>query len=141
MKLRVNRSDVWAATIDDKPGGLAEKLEALADAGADLGFILARRTPEVRGHGVMFVTPLKGGKQIKAADVAGFQKTKSLHLLRVDTGDEPGLGAKLARAVAKSGVNLRGMCAAVLGSKSVIYLAVDTEKQVAKVAGVLKKLR
>lgn len=141
MRLSVNRTDVWAATIDDKPGGLAEKLGALAEAGANLGFILARRTPEQRGQGVVFVSPLKGNKQIRAADVAGFQKTNSLHLLRVDTANTAGLGAKLTRAVAKGGVNLRGVCAAVLGRRTVIYLAVDTAKQAAKVTGVLRKLR
>jgi hypothetical protein len=141
MKLSVHRTDVWAATIDDKPGGLAEKLGALADAGANLGFILARRTPEQRGQGVVFVTPLKGAKQIKAADVAGFQKTESLHLLKVDASDKPGLAANLAKAAAQSGVNLRGVCGAVMGKRTVIYLAVDTAKQAVKVAGVLKKLR
>ena len=60
MKLKVNRSDVWAATIEDKPGGLANKLEALAKVGANLEFVLARRTPERGpGQGVVFLTPLK----------------------------------------------------------------------------------
>ena len=36
MKLKVSRTDVWAATIDDRPGGLADKLDALAAAGANL---------------------------------------------------------------------------------------------------------
>jgi hypothetical protein len=36
MELSVERVDVWAATIEDKPGGLAKVLSALRDAGADL---------------------------------------------------------------------------------------------------------
>jgi hypothetical protein len=35
MELHVERVDVWAATIDDKPGGLAQVLNALRDAGVD----------------------------------------------------------------------------------------------------------
>ena len=41
MKLDVSRVDVWAASIKDRPGGLAVKLDALAQAGADLEFAIA----------------------------------------------------------------------------------------------------
>ena len=33
MALNISRVDVWAASIDDKPGGLADKLAALSAAG------------------------------------------------------------------------------------------------------------
>ena len=71
MKMNVSRTDTWAATIEDRPGGLADKLGALAAAGANLEFIIARRAPEQRGSGVVFVTPLKGAKQVRAAQAAG----------------------------------------------------------------------
>ena len=45
MKLKITRAVVWAADIEDRPGGLAEKLGALAKAGTNLDFILARRHP------------------------------------------------------------------------------------------------
>src|ERR1035437_1920630 len=97
MKLNVSRTDTWATVIDDRPGGLADKLAALAAAGANLELIVARRAPEQRGSGVVFVTPLKGAKQIKAAEAAGFQKTPSLHSLRLQGGDRPGLDRKSTR--------------------------------------------
>ena len=140
MKLKVSRTDTWAATIDDRPGGLADKLAALAAAGANLEFIIARRAPEQRGSGVVFVTQLKGAKQIKAAEAAGFQKTASLHSLRVEGADKPGMGAKLTGALAEAGINLRGLSAAALGNRSVTHLALDTAEDAAKVAPVLKKL-
>jgi hypothetical protein len=140
MKLKISRTEVWAATIDDRPGGLADKLAALAAAGASLGFIIARRMPEQRGSGVMFVTPLKGAKQIKAAEGAGFQNTESLHSVRVEGADKPGTGAKMTRALAEGGVNLRGLSAAAIGKRSVTYLAVDTVEDAVKVAGILRRL-
>ena len=140
MKLDVSRTDTWASTIDDRPGGLADKLDSLAAAGANLEFIIARRAPEKRGRGVVFVTPLKGSKQIKAAEAAGFQKTGSLHSLRVEGADKPGMGAKLTRALAKAGINLRGLSAAALGKRYVTHLALDTAQDAAKAAAVLKKL-
>ncbi len=140
MKLKVSRTDTWAATIEDRPGGLADKLAALAAAGANLEFIIARRAPEQRGSGVVFVTPLKGAKQIKAAQAAGFQKTETLHSLRVEGADKPGMGAKLTRALAEGGVNLRGLSGAALGKKYVTHLALDTAQDASKAAAVLKKL-
>jgi hypothetical protein len=140
MKLDVSRTDTWASNIDDRPGALADKLAALAAAGANLEFIIARRAPEQRGSGVVFVTPLKGAKQIKAAEAAGFQKTESLHSLRVEGADKPGMGAKLTKALAEAGINLLGLSAAALGKRYVAQLALDTAQDVAKAAAVLKKL-
>jgi len=140
MKLKVSRTDTWAAAIDDRPGGLGDKLAALAAAGVNLEFIIARRAPEQRGSGVVFVTPLKGAKQIKAADAAGFQKTGSLHTLRVQGADKPGMGAKLTQALAEAGLNLRGFSAAALGKQYVAHLALDTANAAAKATAVLKKL-
>ena len=45
----VERVDVWAATIEDSPGGLAQSLATLRDAGADLRFIIARRAEPGKG--------------------------------------------------------------------------------------------
>ena len=140
MKLKVDRTDTWAATVDDRPGGLADKLAALAAAGANLEFIIARRAPEQRGSGVVFLTPLKGAKQIKAAEAVGFQKTKSLHSLRIEGADKPGTGAKLTTALAEVGINLRGLSAAAVGKRYVAHLALDTAQDAAKVAALLKKL-
>src|SRR5437867_209322 len=110
MKLKVNRVKVWAASIEDRPGSLAQKLEALAQAKANLEFVIARRTPE-RGHGqgVVFVTPLKAVAQQRAAVAAGFIETSDLHSVRVEGADKPGLGAVMTRVLASAGINLRGL--------------------------------
>ncbi len=140
MKLSISRTDVWAATIDDRPGAVAEKLGALAAAGANLGFIIARRMPEQRGSGVLFVTPLKGAKQVKAAEGCGFQKTESLHSVRAEGLDKAGLGAKMTKALAAAGINLRGISAAAIGTRFVTYLALDTTADATKVLSTLRKL-
>ena len=140
MKLNVSRTDTWATVIDDRPGGLADKLAPLAAAGANLELILARRAPEQRGSGVVFVTPLKGAKQIKAAEAAGFQKTESLQSLRVEGPDRPAIGARITRALAEAGINLRGLSAAALGKRYVSHLVLDTAADAVKAAAVLRKL-
>ena len=46
----VSKVDVWVGTIRDRPGGVAEKLEALARAGANLEFVISRRAPDNRAE-------------------------------------------------------------------------------------------
>jgi hypothetical protein len=140
VALNVTRADVWVAGIEDRPGGLAGKLAALAEAGAQLQFVVARRASERPGTGVVFLTPLKGTAQIKAAKKAGFEKTKSLHSLKVEGPDKPGLGAKMTQALAQAGVNLRGLSAAAVGPRCVMFLALDSAADAAKAARLLKRL-
>lgn len=140
MALNVTRPDIWVASIEDRPGGLNEKLEALAGSGAELEFVLARRVPEKAGTGVVFLSPIKGARQAAAARKAGFRKSKSLAAVRVEGPDKPGLGAKITAALAKRQVNLRGMSAAVVGKRFALYLALDDAKAAAKAAGILRKI-
>lgn len=141
MKIKVSKTDVWVAAMDDRPGGLAELLEVLADAGANLEFIISRRAPEKPGKGVVFVTPIKGVRQVKAAQAAGFKKTGSLHSLRIEGEDQPGLGAKMTTLLARAGINLRGLSAAAFGRRFVCHLALDTAAAATKAVKALKSIK
>jgi hypothetical protein len=140
MALKTERVDTWAASIEDKPGGLAAKLKALADAGANLEFVIARRAPDKTGSGVVFVTPLKGAAQARAGREAGFAKTESLHTVRIEGPDKPGEGVRIAQALAEKGLNLRGLSAAAIGNRFVAHVAVDTSADAAKAIRVLRGL-
>ena len=140
MKLKVTTVDVWAASLEDRAGSLAEKLAALTTAGSNLELVIARRAPEQPGKGVVFVTPLNGAKQLKAAEAAGFLRTGSLHSVRIEGADKPGLGARVTRALAEAGISLRGLSAAAIGTKFVCYLALDTPEDAEKATNTLKKL-
>ena len=107
MDLLIEQVDVWAATIPDKPGGLADTLTILREAGADLQFIIARRAAEKPGTGVVFVTPLQGDREIGAAAEVGFNVTQKLHSVRVTGRDRPGIAAELAQKLSQAGINLR----------------------------------
>jgi hypothetical protein len=140
MALQVTRAEVWAAPIDDRVGGTAEKLEGLGKAGANFEFLLARRTPEDPGKGILFVGPIKGSKVIRAAREAGFAKSDELQSLRIEGPDKPGLIAKVTRALAGAGINLRGLSAAAMGRKFVAHLAVDSAEDLKKAMAALKKV-
>lgn len=140
MDLLVEREDVWAASVDDKPGELAAKLSALTDAGADLDFIIARRAPEKPGTGVVFVTPLRGDREVRAAAAVGFAVTASLHSVCVEGPNEPGMAAKLAKTVGDAGINMRGFSAAAVGTQFVLHIGVDSLEDTDAVVKLLKSL-
>jgi hypothetical protein len=125
--LMVERVDVWAATIEDKPGGLAQMLAGLRDAGADLDFILARRSADKPGKGAVFVTPLRGDAEVRAAATLGFNVTGSVHSVRVEGENKPGIASELTAKLAAKRINLRGLSAAVTGSRFILYLGFDSE--------------
>jgi len=139
MDLFVERVDVWAATIQDKPGGLAEALAALRDVGADLQFVIARRAQDEPGQGVVFVTPLQGDREFAAAAQLGFNVTHTLHSVQVMGSDRPGIAAELTQKVADAGINLRGFSASVIGRQFVAYIAVDSLQDANRAIEVLKK--
>jgi len=140
MKLDVTQDETWVAGIEDRPGGLLEKIDALSSAGVNLEFLIARRSPEKPGAGVVFVTPIEGDEQVKAAKQAGFDKSTSMYGLRVTAADTPGLGAQITREIANAGINLRGVSAAAIGSQAVLHLAFDSAQDAEKAMNRLKQI-
>jgi len=140
MAYRINKIDVWVAEVEDRPGGLAEKLALLAEAGANFEFLISRRAPEKPGTGVVFLTPIKGAQQKRAATETGLNTTDSLHSVRVEGADRPGLGTKMTRALADAGINLRGVSAAALGRRSVTYFAFDSASDAETAIRILRKV-
>jgi hypothetical protein len=140
MALKATRAEVWAINVDDRAGGVADKLDALAKAGANFEMVFARRTPETPGRGVLFVTPLKGAKALRAAEALGMGKPQSIHSVRVEGGDQPGLGAMIARALGDAGISFRGLSAIAIGRKFISYLALDSAADADNAVRTLRKL-
>jgi len=140
MDLLVERADVWAATIPDRAGGLADVLSALREAGADLKFIVARRTLEEPGNGVVFVTPLQGDREVSAASQVGFNVNRRHHYVRVLGPDKPGVAAELAQKVADAGINLTGFSASVIGAQFVAYVGLDSPEDADQVIRILQSV-
>ena len=140
MTLKAFRVDTWSATIDDRTGGAADKIEPLSKAGANFEFVFTRRTPEQPGMGVMFVTPVKGKKVIEAAQALGFGKALTMHAVRIEGADKPGVTASIMRALASAGISFRALSANVIGRNFVAFLALDSAEDAAKTVGLLKKI-
>ena len=140
MTLKASRVDLCTASIDDRAGGAADKLEPLSKAGANFEFVFSRRTPEQPGRGMLFVTPVKGAKVVQAAQTVGFTKPENLHSVRIEGANKPGVTAKAARALANAGISFRALSATGIGSKFVSYVALDTAEEAAKAVSLLRRL-
>ncbi|SCK27677.1 aspartate kinase [Variovorax sp. HW608] len=139
MDLLVESVDVWAASVPDKPGGVAQVLTVLHEAGADLQFIIARRAQEEPGKGVVFVTPLQGDAEVRAAAVVGFNVTRRLHCVRLMGADRPGVAAALTQKLADGGINLSGFSASVIGKQFVAYVGLDSLDDANKAMEILRQ--
>src|SRR5215471_3606824 len=141
MALKATKAEVWAVSIDDRAGGVADKLEPLARAGANFEMVFARRTPENPGKGMLFVTPIKGTKVIRAAKEAGMGIPRTIFSVRVEGVDRPGLGAKIVRALGDAGISFRGTAGTAIGRKFVSYIACDSAVDQAKAIAAVRKLK
>lgn len=135
----VEHVDVWAVSIKDTPGGLAKILSGLRASGADLDFIIARRAPDKPGSGVVFVAPLRGDAEIRAAAALGFNVTSSIKSLRVEGDNKPGIAAELTEKLAAAGINLHGFSGAVIGGRFILYIGLDSSEDAVKATQLLKK--
>jgi predicted amino acid-binding ACT domain protein len=127
MALKVSKVDVWAGNLRDVPGGLADALAQVAQGGESIQFLIARRDDKHTGQGKVFITPVTKPKSKDAAARGGLQHATNVSTLRVEGTDKAGLGSKITRAIAGTGVNMRGVSAAVIGGKFVAYLGFDND--------------
>ena len=141
MALKSTKAEVWAVSVDDRSGGVADKLEPLAKAGANFEMVFARRTPENPDKGMLFVTPVKGAKVTRAAREAGMGTPQTIYSVRIEGADRPGLGAKIARALGNAGISFRGISGIAIGGRFLSYIACDSARDQAKAIAALKKLK
>ncbi len=101
--------------------------------------MIARRAAEEPGTGVVFLAPLRGDDEVSAAGMLGFDVTGSVHSVRVQGDNEPGAAAELTEKLAAAGINLRGLTAAVMGTRFIMYIGLDSPADAAKVIDLLQQ--
>lgn len=138
MSYTISKADVWAADIPNQAGSLSRLLDGVSKAGGQLEFMIARKVDEQTSR--VFVAPIKGTKQQRAASEVGLAKAVGMHSLRIEGPDKAGLASKITSAVAEKGINLRGASAAAVGKKAVFYLAVESEQDLKGATQAIRKL-
>jgi len=140
MRFRLDRVHVWAGEVEDTAGGVAGKLAVLAQAGANLAFVFTQRRPDRPGTGILYVAPLSGPDQLKAAKAAGLHEVRDPVVLRVEGDNEAGLAHRLTQQWAMAGISFQGLTMAVVNGKFVGYAMFDTVADSNKAATILADL-
>ena len=117
MDMLVDRVDVWTASIADKPGGLSRTLKGVYEAGADLDFVIARRAHDKPGTGAVFLTPIRGDREVEAASTLGFNLASSVDSVRVEGDNVPGAAVNIAEIIANEDISIRSFSAALIGPR------------------------
>jgi hypothetical protein len=139
MAITVKRIALWRKEVDNRPGILAEVLEPLKDAGADLRVVMGYRFPGNESRAALELFPVTGKKQTAAAKAAGLEAT-SIPTLLVEGDDRPGLGHAFARGLADAGIDLGFLVAQVVGRKYSAVFGFSSEEDLKKATGVLKRV-
>lgn len=140
MGFKLDRVHVWSCEVVDQAGGVAGKLALLAQANANLEYILTRRQSDKPGFGVLYVAPVTGPTQVRAARAAGMAETQDPVVLRVEGDNQAGLAHRLTQQWALAGINLQGLTMAVLTSKFVGFAAFDSVQDANRAAQILADL-
>jgi hypothetical protein len=140
MSFKLDRVHVWSGEVADQAGGVAGKLALLAQAGAHLEYIYTRRQPEKPGTGILYIAPITGPLQVRAARSAGLVETPHPVVLRVEGDDAAGLAHRLTQQWALAGLSLQGLTLAALGNKFVGYASFDNVEDANRAAAILGDL-
>ena len=140
MGFKLDRVHLWAGEIADRAGGTAAKLAALAQAEANLEFVFTQRLPSKPGTGLLFVAPVTGPAQVRAARAAGLAEVHDPVVLRIEGDNQAGLAHRVTQQWALAGISFQGLTMAVLADKFVGYAAFDTVADANKAAAILGDL-
>jgi glycine cleavage system regulatory protein len=140
MSFKWDRVHVWSCEVADEPGAVASKLAFLAQSGANLEYVFTKRLPNKPGHGVLFVAPVTGPTQVRAAKSAGLHETDYPVVRRIEGGNEAGLAHHLTQQWAIAGINLQGLTMAVISNEFVGYAAFDSVHDANRAAQILADL-
>jgi hypothetical protein len=140
MSFKFDRVHVWSGEVADQIGGVASKLSFLAKAGANLEYVFTKRLADKPGAGVLYVAPVTGAAQVRAAKSAGLSETDSPVVRRMEGDNEAGLAHRLTQQWALAGISLQGLTMIVLGGKFIGYAAFDTVADANRAAQILADL-
>jgi hypothetical protein len=140
MSFKWDRVHVWSCEITDQPGSVASKLAHLAQADANLEYIFTKRLPNKPGFGVLYVAPISGAMQIRAAKSADMHEVDAPVVRRMEGDNEAGLAHHVTQKWALAGINLQGLTMAVIGNRFIGYAAFDTVHDANRAAQILADL-
>jgi hypothetical protein len=136
MAIAIKKITLWRKEVANDPGALANVLQPLAAAGASLRVVMGYAMGD-SGRAAIEVFPVSGKKIGAAAAQAGLGASSTACLL-VEGDDRPGLGTRMARAVADQGINIEFVIAQTVGRKFSAVFGLQSESDAAPAAKAIK---
>jgi len=133
VAVSIRKITLWRTEVEHRPGALADLLEPLATAGADLQIVMCYRIPGQKTRAIIEVAPVGTRKVALAAERAGLAPGGAPTLL-VLGDNRPGLANRIARALSDSGVNIAFLVAQVVGRRYSAVFGFDNEGDLDKAA-------
>lgn len=133
MAARIKKVTLWRTEVQERAGALADVLEPLAAAKADLQAVMGYRLPGERSRAVIELWPVTGKKPTAAAEGAGLRPS-SIPALVVEGANKSGIGHKTARAVADAGISMTFLVAQVVGRRYSAVLGFDSDEACTRAA-------
>ena len=138
MAARIRPITLWRAEVDHQPGMLAQTLEPLASAGADLQAVMGYRLPGGRGRAAIEVFPVAGAKSLSAAQAARLSES-GISALQVEGDNRSGVGYATAKALAGAGINIDFFLALVSGSRYTAVIGFESRGDAERAVPLIKK--
>jgi hypothetical protein len=139
MAVTVKKTVFWRKEIDNRAGMLANTLEPLSEAGADLQVVMAYRYPGGTDMAAIELHPVSGRKSMAAAKTTGLAPSPIPTLL-VQGDNRHGLGHALAKAIGDAGINMSFLMAQVVGRRYSAVFGFENEADAAKATALIKKV-
>ena len=137
MPVTVKKIVLWREQVTNRPGALAEVLEPLSAAGADLQVVMGYREHGTQ-KAVIEMYPIAGRKLTEAAESAGLGPS-AIPALLVRGDNRAGLAHRVARALAEGRLNVGFLVAQVVGRKYSAVFGFETEAEADAALGIIKK--
>jgi hypothetical protein len=137
MPVTVKNISLWRKEVENQVGTLAQTLEPVTKAGANLQILMGYRYPGDGTKAAIELYPIAGKKVTAAVSEVGLSASSTPTLL-VQGDDRPGLGFSIAQAIAGAGIDLF-FVAQSTGRKFSAVLGFETETDAKTAAPLIKK--
>lgn len=138
MPVTVKSISLWRKEVVNQVGVLAQTLEPVSNAGANLRVLMGYRYPGDATKAAIELYPIVGNKVTAAATEAGLVASL-IPTLIVEGDDKPGLGQAIAEAISGARINMTFFVAQTIGQKFSAVLGFETEADEHTAAPLIKK--
>lgn len=138
MPVTVKSISLWRKEVENQVGVLAQTLEPVTKAGANLRVLMGYRYPGDGNKAAIELYPITGQRVTAAAAESGLASS-TIPTLLVEGDDQPGLGLAIAQAIAGAGVNMTFFVAQAIGRRYSAVIGFASEADAKTAAPLIKK--